>query len=337
MKTRPQISICIPTYNQAAYIELGIRSAYGQSYKPFEIIVSNDCSTDNTADILKRLSNEISILKVFNQPDNLGISGNVDFCLRNASGNFIIRLDSDDQLLPNYTEKLLALMLRFPSAGYAHAAVQEIDQEGKFLNQRKLLRDTGYKTGINALRDAVTGYRVAANIVMFRHDVLKQVEYLKGRPNFGEDYHLTSAISAAGYGNVYIDEVLSYYRVWFDGANVRQKRKLSEIEGIRLVFEDVLEPAYLEQNLNLTELIKSRAHFACQQADCLNWDIYSPKEKEEIKVELKKLSSAWVAKFFIWMYSNELAILLKIYVKSKICFRLWIKSAIKKFRYYNFT
>ena len=77
------------------------------------------------------------------------------------------------------------------------------------------------------------GYRVAANIVMFKKDALVTVGYLTGRPEYVEDYHLSVALASAGYGNVYTDEVISYYRVWTDAGKARLKRKLAEIVGLR--------------------------------------------------------------------------------------------------------
>lgn len=58
-----KISICIPTFNQAKYLVQAIRSASEQSEKPFEIIVSNDCSTDHTSEVLEMLTKEIKELK----------------------------------------------------------------------------------------------------------------------------------------------------------------------------------------------------------------------------------------------------------------------------------
>ena len=81
-----KVSVCIPTFNQAAYIEQTIKSCTQQTLKPFEILVSNDCSTDNTLEVLKRLSQEISILKVINQPGNRGMVPNTDAVLRAATG-----------------------------------------------------------------------------------------------------------------------------------------------------------------------------------------------------------------------------------------------------------
>ncbi|GAA4316686.1 hypothetical protein GCM10023149_13840 [Mucilaginibacter gynuensis] len=324
------VSICIPTYNQAPYIELAVRSVYNQTVKPFEIIVFDDCSTDQTPQILEKLALEIPILKVFRQPHNLGIAGNVDSCLRAATGDLVVRLDSDDQLFPEYVEKLSALISEYPNAGYAHAAIQEVDQSNNFLNERRLFRKTGFVTGETALMEALKGYRVAANLIMFRREALVAVNYLAGRPNFGEDYHMASAISAAGYGNVYLNEILGYYRVWVDVGNVRQKRKLSEIDGIRRVFDDVLAPAFQRNGWGLTKVNQTRVNFAVRQSDCLGWDIYSEPEKEELVTAIYKLSSAPKVKFFVWLHSNKMGGLFKLFSNLKSVPKSIIKRSVLK-------
>jgi glycosyltransferase involved in cell wall biosynthesis len=325
-----KVSICIPTYNQAAYIESAVRSAFQQSLKPFEIIVSDDCSSDNTPEVLNKLSGEISVLKIFRQPRNLGIAANVDLCLRYASGDFVIRLDSDDQLSPFYGEKLLELLIQYPEAGYAHAAIQAIDQRGNFLNERRLFRKTGFVDSKTALIDALKGYRVAANIIMFRREALVAVNFLEGRPNFGEDYHLASSIAAAGFGNVYVDEILGFYRVWVDTEKVRQKRKLAEINGVRLVFDEVLEPAFNERGWNLKNVKKSRKNFAINQSDCLSWNIYSANEKKELNNELNKVSSAPIVKLFTWMYMKKLGGIFHLYKNIVLSSKSIIKQGISK-------
>jgi glycosyltransferase involved in cell wall biosynthesis len=325
-----KVSICIPTYNQAAYIELAVRSAFQQSLKPFEIIIFDDHSTDQTPEILDKLSKEIPIVKHVRQSSNLGIARNVDSCLRYASGDYIIRLDSDDQLSPFYTEKLLKLLMEFPQAGYAHAAIQEIDQSGNFLKERRLFRKTGFIPAESALKEALKGYRVTANILMFKRQALVAVNFLNGLPNFGEDYYLTSFISAAGFGNIYLDEVLGFYRVWVDAAKVRQKRKLAEINGIKRVFEEVLEPAFNNHGWNLTNVKQSRKNYAIRQADCLGWDIYTSNEKKELNNELLKLSSAPIVKLYAWMYKKKLGSIFHLYKKIKSKSRSLIKQAVLK-------
>jgi len=297
-----RVSVCIPTYNQVLYIEKAVRSVADQSIPPFEIIVSDDCSTDDTPKILKRLSEEIPILKVISQPVNMGISRNVDACLRAATGDYVLRLDSDDFIFPDFIEKISAGLDKHPSAGYAHAAVQEVDQFDKPLKQRKLARASGLQSPEDALKAAVYGYRVAANILMFRREALEKADYIAAKSNFAEDYYLCASIAANGYGNYYLNEILSSYRVWVDAGNVRQRRKLAEIIGLRKVFEEVLEPGFKARNWNTAILTRKRTDFACRHADCLGWAEYNSAEKEELKQELYRLSDARRTKLVAGMY-----------------------------------
>src|SRR5665213_3251929 len=114
-----KVSVCIPAYNQAAYLEQSIRSCVSQTFKPFEIIVYDDHSTDDTPQILKKLAEQIDCLKVIRQAKNVGISRNVDDCMRAATGDFVVRLDSDDFLAPTYIEKLARLLTNNPGAAFA--------------------------------------------------------------------------------------------------------------------------------------------------------------------------------------------------------------------------
>jgi glycosyltransferase involved in cell wall biosynthesis len=326
-----RVSICIPTYNQAKYLQLAITSAINQTYKPYEIIVSDDCSTDDTATLLTQLSLKVPNLKFIRQPVNLGIAENVNRCLRMAEGDYIIRLDSDDELLPNYTKDLLELFHQYPEAGYAHGAVQEIDQNGNFLSQRKLYRKTGFQDWIEALKKSIHGYRVAANIVMFKRQALEKVDYLNGRPNYVEDYHTTTSISAAGFGNLYIDKIISHYRVWTDGA-IRPKRKILEITGLRSVFEQVIEPAFAKQGWDMNILKAKRSDFASAHSDCLRWKVFNDEERASLKRELLLLSSSTKANLSIWANTNGLGGVFAMYRNMNLYLKKGVKELIGKIK-----
>ncbi|MDQ6763768.1 MAG: glycosyltransferase [Bacteroidota bacterium] len=320
------ISVCIPTYNQAQYLESAIRSAANQNLMPFEIIVFDDCSTDNTKEILSILSKEIPILKIKHQPDNFGITKNTDSCLRAAKGDFIVRLDSDDLLGPSYIDTLANLLIKYPNAAYSHAKVQEIDKCGNFTKERKLFRKAGFQSDADALKSSIKGYRVAANIIMFRREALEKVDYLANRPGFAEDFHLACALASAGFGNVYHDDILSSYRVWTDTKRIRQKRKLMEIEGLTRVFEDVIEPAFMGRGWSIKSVKKNKANLACNQTDCLGWEIYTPEEKKELADALLRFSPSLKTKLYMQLHLFGYANLIHSYSRS-ISF---IKSIIKK-------
>lgn len=91
------VSLIITTYNYAQYIERAIRSALDQtiSKSELEIIVVNDASTDATVQILENYSD---VVRVFNMPENLGLSAARNFGIRKARGQNIVFLDADDYL-----------------------------------------------------------------------------------------------------------------------------------------------------------------------------------------------------------------------------------------------
>ena len=300
------ISVCIPTFNQGPYLEQCIRSVIGQSVRPDEVIVSNDCSTDDSRAILDRLSQEFDILHVIHQPHNLGMVKNTNTCLQTAQHEFIVKLDSDDYLLPRYVETLSGLLRQYPEAGYAHGSVREIDGEGREGKMRRLYRPTGFLTSAEALRASCNGYQVAANIIMFRKTALEAAGFITSRVHFGEDFYLSVEIASAGFGNAYTQEVLSCYRVWADAGNVRQRRKLNEINGLRIIFDEPLRSSFAKRGWSLAPLDKKKEQFACTHADCLQWSLYTPAEKDEVEAALYQMSATPRVKLYAFLYKSGL-------------------------------
>jgi glycosyltransferase involved in cell wall biosynthesis len=321
-----KISVCIPTYNQGKYIEQCIRSVLNQTMFPSEIIISNDCSTDNTKEILYQLQSEIKILKVFHQDKNVGITKNVNSCLKKAQGDFIVRIDSDDLLQPYYLENLSSLLNKYPNAGYAHCAIQEIDQNGNYIKDRKLFRHLEFQTGKESLKSSLKGYKVAANILMFKREALLAVNYLQSSYNFAEDFYLATEIATKNWGNVYCDKILACYRVWVDAANTRNKRKLEEIKGMTAVYNDVLLPAFIERGWDVKKVAKAKKRLAINYADCLSWDVYSKQEKDILEKALLELSSTPTVKFTIYAYKKGLWFLFKQYNKIKKQLKSFFKT-----------
>jgi glycosyltransferase involved in cell wall biosynthesis len=313
---------------------LAIKSVLSQTISLHEIIVSNDCSTDDTQSVLKILAKEIPNLKCIHQKINLGISKNVKACMEMAEGDFIIRLDSDDILKPDYAEQLANQFILHPLAGYAHAAVQQIDQFGHFRKVRSLARLSGYQDSNMALKDASKGFKVAANIIMYKTEALRAVNFSPSPINFAEDYYLTASLSSAGFGNVYLDKVLSEYRVWEDRGKTRSKRKLIEISGLNIVITDVLEPAYKVKNWSLKPIIQMRQSLAIQHSDCLAWSIYSESEKTELKKAILELDSSWKVKIIGFLYQKKFGFIIDGYKHLKSSTKLILKALYANYRKY---
>jgi GT2 family glycosyltransferase len=278
----PTVAICIPTFNQAQYLEEAVASALKQNHPATEIWISDDASTDDTAAVLIRLAAQHPEIRAHTQPINLGLSGNMRWLLGQPHTNYLVNLHSDDHLHADYVGHLLELFEQHAAAGYGHASVHEIDRAGRKTKVRSLARDSGFVGAEEALRAAVSGYRVAANICMFRRSALQAVDYFKQDMPFAEDWDLSVRLADAGWGNVYCRETLAEYRVWDDPKGVRPRRKMAEIEGITRVFEESLEPAFARRGWPLDSLRARREQLALQHCDCLGSKLFSEAEKAAI-------------------------------------------------------
>lgn len=111
-KNKPRLSILIPTYNREAYIATAIDSVLNQPFQDFEIICSDNASTDRTFEILKEYSTKDDRIKVYQNEENLGPVLNWKNCLDKSHGEFIHWLWSDDWIESNFYQDGFALMVK---------------------------------------------------------------------------------------------------------------------------------------------------------------------------------------------------------------------------------
>lgn len=105
---KPLVSILIPVYNRVSLIEETICSAMNQNYENLEIIISDNNSTDGTAEKCYEISKTHKNIKFFQNKDNLGPVANWQKCTDEASGMYSKILFSDDLLLPNCIEQMVS-------------------------------------------------------------------------------------------------------------------------------------------------------------------------------------------------------------------------------------
>ena len=105
MKDKKLVSIALCTYNGDAYLKQQLDSIINQSYPEIELIVVDDCSTDNTLNILKEYSARYSFIKLFINPQNLGYIRNFEKAMSLCNGDFIALSDQDDIWDLNKIEK----------------------------------------------------------------------------------------------------------------------------------------------------------------------------------------------------------------------------------------
>ena len=122
-----QVSVIIPAYNQGHYLAEAIQSVLKQTFRDFEILVIDDGSTDNTAEITQGFSDQRVVY--YYQP-NKGLSAARNTGLRHARGEFISYLDSDDLFLPKKLEFLITALRQNPRWGMVAGQALIINENG---------------------------------------------------------------------------------------------------------------------------------------------------------------------------------------------------------------
>lgn len=114
---QPTISIIIPIYNVAPYIIECLESVYNQSYPKTEVILVNDCSTDESMQIVYKflLSKQIKGTKIIHHPHNRGLSESRNTGINHATGDYIYFIDSDDYITSDCIESFVSLAIKYES------------------------------------------------------------------------------------------------------------------------------------------------------------------------------------------------------------------------------
>lgn len=136
------VSVIITSYNHLEFLKVSVSSVMAQTYKPHEIIIVDDCSTDGSVDYLKTLQEKYpEWIKVILHKQNIGISDNRNSGLRIATGEYVAVLDGDDRYLPDFLEVLVTQYLDESSnVQCAYSNVYLIDANGERIGVRDQTR-----------------------------------------------------------------------------------------------------------------------------------------------------------------------------------------------------
>ncbi|OPZ88460.1 MAG: putative glycosyltransferase EpsE [bacterium ADurb.Bin425] len=124
------ISILLPVYNGAKYLESALDSLFAQTDQNFEIIACDDGSTDDSLSILQNYAGRFPQLKVHINEKNLGLFGNYNQCLQLAAGEFIKPFAQDDKLSPHYLAKARRALDEHPQVSLVLTAKSILDGQG---------------------------------------------------------------------------------------------------------------------------------------------------------------------------------------------------------------
>ena len=206
----PKISIIIASYNTSRYIQLTLDSVLAQTYQDWEAVVVDDGSTDDSLAILEQ--NEAAFggrLRYFSQK-NQGSSNARNHAVREARGEVLALLDSDDIWLPNRLELTTAAMLANPKLGLVHANVTRIDGDGNRIPDPPR-QDPKYASGNIAEFLYTRLANPQAATVSFRKSSLEKAGVFDESLRSSIDRDLWFRI-AQHYPAQFVDETVALYR-----------------------------------------------------------------------------------------------------------------------------
>lgn len=252
----PLVSVFIVTYNSQDYIIDALESVKSQTYQNIELVVSDDCSSDNTIPLVKewvrRNSNRFIRHEVVEAPENTGIPANYNRAVRACSGNWLKMMDGDDLLLDNCVKDNVDYINEHPEALVVFSDMYLFKEN----NERKLIRNFFRDSSKSFFKKDSAGqsrWLIGDNILPSQTCFINS-ELLKKNPydekyRLLEDYPMWIKLSQNGVVFSYFDKCTALYRLTDSvSSNSNELFSSSYIVYSRQFYNDVLKPLIIKNN-----------------------------------------------------------------------------------------
>lgn len=284
--SRALVSVIVPTYNHVEFVIQALDSVYEQSLNDIELIIIDDCSSDNTygkalqwAKVKKDRFNRLEIRR---NARNSGAHATINAGLDMAQGAYLSILNSDDWYAPERLERMLRV-LKEKNGGYAFSNVTVVDEDGNILKKDPLAIDC------ITLEDQLSAYpspgfallkkniAITTGNILFSRSLQKKVGYFNDLKLIHDWDFLIRCL--AYEEPIYVPDELYYYRV-YKGNSFKKLKAESFLESHALMrkyfkiienrqYENLIFPIY--KNFNNLDLLSLMAiHVGEQKINCLS-------------------------------------------------------------------
>jgi len=237
----PGFSVVMPARNTAGMIDAALRSALAQTRPDFELLVVDDGSTDGTAEVVERWTQDARVrLLRRERSDGPGAARNAAFA--EARAPYVSMLDSDDIWLPGYLRAAGQALDRNPRAGLACTEHWTLEDPPGLVRRKPAWVVGGPAELLEAdafLLRLVRGNFVVNSTVTVRRSALEAVGGCNPALPAAVDFDLWLRLAAAGYGAVRVPQPLAVYRVRRGSIQNDPQNELRACRGLRSVYEAV--------------------------------------------------------------------------------------------------
>ena len=255
------ISIITPVYNSEKYIERTIESVINQTYKNWEMILVDDCSTDNSESIVKKYSCNDQRIKYYRLKENSGAGKARNLALEKAKGTYIAYLDSDDIWKKEKLEKQLKFM-KSNKYAFSCTSYEKIDENDNYKKTIEMPKEINYKFYLRNTIIQTVGVMVNVNIV--GKETLKMPDIRRR-----QDAATWCQVLKKGFNCYGMKEVLACYRVV---SNSLSSNKIKAAKGTWFLYRKI-------ENLSIW---KSSFYFIGYAFNAIRKRIYLKKDKKNL-------------------------------------------------------
>ncbi|MCC6536728.1 MAG: glycosyltransferase [Bryobacterales bacterium] len=205
-----KVSVIMPVLNGEKYIGEAVASIAAQTYRPIELVLVDDGSSDGTQAAARAAAAGLEV-RVVRHETPQGIPRSMNDGVRHATGGFIAFLDHDDSWFPEFAATQMAYLHAHPETGMVHSDFQTIDSAGAVLEESvSVSRRRGARPTGQVFAQLFMDSFIVGNSVMIRRECFEKVGMFDESLRWG-DYHLWMRI-ARQYRVDYVPQVLTRYR-----------------------------------------------------------------------------------------------------------------------------
>lgn len=240
--TAPAVSVIIPCYNQAEFLEDAVSSVVAQTFSDWELLIVNDGSPDNTSEVAKQLIARYGnyTIKLLEKP-NGGLADARNYGIKHSRGEFILPLDSDDAIAPEYLEKAVAVLRSQPKVSIVYVNEQNFGVYSHI-----------HRKGISSLPNLLYA-NVHDYCTMYRREVWEKTGgYSPAMYLGGEDWNYWITASKLGCISYHLDEPLFLYRARENTMVAETLANINEVYAHIILHHPELFTETARQNAELT-------------------------------------------------------------------------------------
>lgn len=239
----PAVSVLMQNYNHGKYLAKAIQAHLQQTVRPLEIIVVDDCSTDDSRVVIENIALHHTCVRPIYHSVNRGVVSAMNTGLAEAKGEYVCFSAADDLVAPEFLARSLEILTKHPEAGFC------------FSDPAELLGDTGSTRAFPLFLSerpcyfspqdferllAYNFFSFSSNAVVYRRDILVQTGGFREDLRWYTDWFLNFVL-AFRHGACYVPRVLSFFRVLNNSYSTQGRRQSTTQRELLYRVLDLLE------------------------------------------------------------------------------------------------